>query len=527
MKRRDVLSMIAGSAVLAAPPVARAQGARTLKYVPVVPVSVLDPVWGAGYPTRVHAQAIFDTLYGLDETFTPHPQMAERHVVDDGGKTWTIHLRQELQFHDGTPVLARDAVASIRRFAARDGFGQDLMATTEDLSAPDDRTLRFRLRKPFPHLPAALAGSSTILPCIMPERLARTDPFTQVTEMIGSGPYRFLPSEFNAGARAVYERFAAYVPREGGRQSYTAGPKIAHFDRVEAVYLGDAVTSAAALLRGEVDWLDRPPYDQLPVLRRGPDVVVEIRNTAGAIAIMRFNHLHPPFDNPAIRHALLGAVEQADVMTVVAGADRSRWQDRVGLFGPGSPLANDAGINVMDGPRDYSKVRRDLSEAGYRGEPIAVLGVTGTGNIAPISQVGVDQLRKAGMNVDLRVIDAASLGRRVLNKESPDKGGWNVHFNILEGLFNANPSTNYALRADGKTGLPGWPTSPEIEALRGAWLDAADIAEQRRIVERMQLLLWRDVPYVPMGHWVPLTARRRDLVGLPWGFPAFYGVRRA
>jgi peptide/nickel transport system substrate-binding protein len=263
------------------------------------------------------------------------------------------------------------------------------------------------------------------------------------------------------------------------------------------------------------------------VLRRGPDVVVEIRNTAGAIAIMRFNHLHPPFDNPAIRHALLGAVEQADVMTVVAGADRSRWQDRVGLFGPGSPLANDAGINVMDGPRDYSKVRRDLSEAGYRGEPIAVLGVTGTGNIAPISQVGVDQLRKAGMNVDLRVIDAASLGRRVLNKESPDKGGWNVHFNILEGLFNANPSTNYALRADGKTGLPGWPTSPEIEVLRGAWLDAADIAEQRRIVERMQLLLWRDVPYVPMGHWVPLTARRRDLVGLPWGFPAFYGVRRA
>ena len=387
-------------------------------------------------------------------------------------------------------------------------------------------TVRFRLTKLFPHLPEALAGSSSILPCIMPERLALTDPFTRVTEMVGSGPYRFLPAEFSAGTRACYERFSRYVPRNGGVQSYTAGPKIAHFERIESTYLGDAATSAAALLRGEVDWLDRPPYDQLPLLARDPGVKVEVKNTAGAIGILRFNHLYPPFDNPAVRRALLGAVNQADVMTVLVAGDRGKWHDRIGLYGPGSPLANEAGVDVISGPPDYVRVKRNLTEAGYRGERIVVLGVSGTGNIAPISQVGVDQLRKAGMNVDLQVMDAAALSNRVLNREPPEKGGWNVHFNILEQLFNANPATNSALRADGRIGLPGWPTSPELEVLRAAWLDTADLATQKRISEEMQMLLWRDVPYIPLGHWVPLTAHRRDLIDVPWGFPQFCGVRR-
>jgi len=293
-------------------------------------------------------------------------------------------------------------------------------------------------------------------------------------------------------------------------------------NRLDAI----AATSVAALLRGEVDWLDRPPYDQLPLLARDPKVKVEVRNTAGSIGIMRFNHLYPPFDNPAVRRALLGAVNQADVMTVLVAGDRTKWHDRIGLYGPGSPLANEAGVEVISGPCDYARVKRNLADAGYRGERIVVLGVSGTGNIAPISEVGVDQLRKAGMNVDLQVMDAATMSNRALNREPPEKGGWNVHFNILEQLFNANPATNYALRADGRTGLPGWPNSPGLEALRAAWLDTTDRATQKRISEEMQMLLWRDVPYIPLGHWVSLTAHRSDIVDIPWGFPQFYGVRR-
>ena len=526
MQRRDLLKLATTTAIFATPHIARSQRERTLKFVPGGALSFLDPIWTPIRGTHNHAYLVFDTLYGLDETFTPQPQMVQGHVVENDGTLWTLRLREGLRFHDGSPVLARDAVASIRRFAARDGFGRSLLAVTSELSAADDRTLRFRLTKPFPHLPAALAGSSEITPCIMPERLANTDPFRQVTEMIGSGPYRFLPAEFNAGARSVYERFTAYVPRSGGTLNYTAGPKVTHFDRVEWQSLSDAATSIAALLKGEVDWLDYVPADHLPLLTRDASVKVEIKDTAGSIPIMRFNHLHPPFNNPAIRRALLGAIDQADVMTAVAGTNRTYWHDRIGLFGPGSPLANEAGIEVLSGPRDFDKVKHDLKGVGYRGEPIVVLGVSGNSIFEAISQVGTDQLRKAGMTVELQVMDLGTMFRRRTRREAPDKGGWNVYFTIIDGMFNANPATNVAIRGDAKSGVDGWPDSPELERLREAWLDAGDIDAEKRLSEQMQLQMWRDVPYIPMGHHVRSTAHRVNIVDLPWGFAAFYGVRR-
>jgi peptide/nickel transport system substrate-binding protein len=526
MRRRDMLKLAAGVATLATPRISKADGVRTLKYVPGIGLSLLDPVVSAGRNTRIHASMVFDTLYGLDETLTARPQMVEGHIVEQDGTLWTLRLREGLRFHDGAPVLARDALASIGRFAARDPFGQSLMAATGELTAPDDRTLRFRLTKPFPHLPAALAGSSITAPAIMPERLAATDPFRPVPEMVGSGPYRFLPAEFSAGEHSTYERFGGYVPRGEGTPSYTAGPKITHFDRVEWRAMGDNATAVAALLKGEVDWVDAPTADLLPLLMGKANVTVEIKEPSGSIPIMRFNHLHPPFSNPAIRRAVLGAVDQAEVMNAIAGTDRTYWRDRIGLFSPTSRLSNEAGIEVLSGPRDYSKVKRDIAEAGYRGEPVTLL--TGSDNpyFVSLSLVGAELLRKAGMNVDLQTMDFGTLLRRRASKEPRDKGGWNVYFTFNDGLFADTPATNNAIRGDGKSGIEGWPTSPELEALRNAWLHAADLEAEKRIGERMQMQLWKDVPYIPLGFWVRSTAHRSDIVDLPWGFAAFYGVRR-
>jgi peptide/nickel transport system substrate-binding protein len=525
MRRRNTLRLATAATFLAAPRVARPRPERTLKFVPLINLALLDPVFSGNRATHNHAYLVFDTLYGLDESLTARPQMVEGHTVDEDGTTWSLRLREGLRFHDNTPVLARDVVASIRRFAARDQFGQALMAVTAELSAPDDRTVRFRLTRPFPHLPAALGGSSSTMPAIMPERLASSDPFRPVPEMVGSGPYRFVQAEFNAGERATYERFADYIPRDDGKISYTAGPKVTHFDRVEWRSVGDEATAAAALTQGEIDWLESPSADQVPLLARNPGVTVEIREASGSIAILRFNHLHPPFDNPAVRRALLGAIDQADVMNAVAGANRALWRDRIGLFGPTSPLVNEAGIEVLSGPRNYEKVKRDLAAAGYRGEPIVVM-MSPIGFLPPISLVGADQLRKAGMNVDLQTMDMPTLFRRRTNKAPPSEGGWNAYFIINDCLFTDSPATNTAIRGNGKAGSDGWPDSPALEAVRQAWLDAQDLNIEQRIAVQLQLRMWRDVPYIPMGHWVRSAAHRRNIVDVPWGFPAFYGVRR-
>jgi peptide/nickel transport system substrate-binding protein len=247
------------------------------------------------------------------------------------------------------------------------------------------------------------------------------------------------------------------------------------------------------------------------------------------MGILRFNHLQPPFNNVAVRRALLGAVDQAEAMTAVAGTDRNFWHDGIGLFPAGTPFANDAGIEVLRGPRDYAAVRQALARAGYNGEKIVVLAPADAPPVRTLSLVGTDQLRRAGMNVDLQEMELGTALRRRLNQAPPDKGGWSVCFWLLDrSLPNTNPYGNPWIRADGLAAFDGWPTSPRIEALRAAWLDAADFDEQRRICTELQMQLWQDVPYIPMGEYWQSTAYRKDLLDVqPGCFAVFYGVRRA
>ena len=525
MQRRSILKATTSLPLLAVPRLAKADGPTTLRFVPVSDLVILDPVWTTARTTRNHGFLVFDTLYGLDETLNPRPQMVAGHNVEDNGKRWTLTLRDELRFHDGEKVRGRDVVASIRRFAARDGFGQALMAATEELSAPDDQRVVFRLKKPFPHLALALGGSTASLPCIMPERLASTDPYKPVSEMVGSGPYRFLASEHVTGARSVYGRFASYVPASGQKPSFLAGPKIGHFDRVEWVTIPDPATAAAAIQKREVDWWELPTPDLLPLLARDRNLTLATMQTA--IGIMRFNHLQPPFDNPAIRRALLGAVDQAAAMQAVAGTDPVGWRNHIGLFGPEAPLANGAGIAVLDKPRDYKVVRDDLAAAGYHGERIVALDTADISVIHALTLVGADALRQGGMDVDVQSMDFGTMVRRRANNKPTDQGGWNVFFTFLDSTSNFTPFGNPALRGTGADAWDGWPTSPRIEELRQAWLDAGDPDVEKGICRELQLQLWRDVPYIPMGQYCQQTCYRRTLTDVPKGSPLFFGVRPA
>src|SRR6516225_6570462 len=447
MRRRDLLKAAGASvAAIAAPRIGRAE--RANKLVSTGNLSVLDPVITGLRQTRNHAYLVFDTLYGIDANWMAQPQMVGGHQVDKDGLSWTLTLREGLRFHDEEPVLARDIVASIRRFAERIPFAYALMAATEELSAPDDRTVRFRLKRPFPHLPEALAGPGGNVPAIMPERLAATSPFKPVAEIIGSGPYRFLADEHISGARAAYERFALYQPRAAGRVGFTAGPKVAHFDRVEWLTL-DPFSAMAALRAGEVDWWEVQPRDLAEGLARERDITV-ISQYATAMALLRFNHLHPPFDNAAVRRALLGAVDQAEAMIAIAGTDHAFWHDGIGLFPAGTPFANDAGIEVLRGPRDYAAVRQALAHAGYNGETIVVVAPTDVQAIRALSLVGTDQLRRAGMNVDLQEMEQGASIRRRQNQAAPDKGGWSAFFGLVDrSIPNTNPYGNPQIRADG------------------------------------------------------------------------------
>ncbi len=520
MQRRSFLATSA--ATLAAPMLARAGGAQVLRFVPQTDLAVLDPVWTTTYQSRDHGYMVFDTLFGMDSSYAASPQMAGGALVEDGGKTWRITLRPGLRFHDGTPVLARDCVASIRRWGARDPFGQAVMAAADEITAPDDRTIALRMRVPFPLLPDALAKTPPSMCPMMPERLALTDPFKQVTEMVGSGPFRFKADERVPGSLVVYERFDGYVPRPAGTPDWTAGPKIVHLDRVEWHVIPDGSTVAAALGRGEVDWWLTPDADLLPVLRRDAGLVVRQNDPTGLIGTMRLNHLQPPFDNPALRRAVLGAVVQADFMQAVAG-DRANWRDGVGVFCPGTPLATDAGLAAMSG--DLARARAAVAASGYAGERVVVLGASDIASSRAASDVGQDLLKRLGLNVDYQMSDWGTIVQRRAKMDPVAAGGWSVYHTNWSGLDQFTPATHAFLRGNGRNAGPGWPTSPVLEALRADWFAAPDLTAQKAIAAKMQLQAFQDVPYIPLGQTLGSTAFRKGVQGVLRGLPVFWNVQ--
>ena len=138
MKRRQFLLNTAGiisTASLARPGIVRAASASILKFVPYADLALLDPL-GSAFVTRNHVMMVFDTLFALDAIGDAQPQMLAGYSVEDGAKTWKLTLRDGLLFHDGSKVLSRDVVASLRRWAVRDAFGQALMDATASCPRP-------------------------------------------------------------------------------------------------------------------------------------------------------------------------------------------------------------------------------------------------------------------------------------------------------------------------------------------------------------------------------------------------------
>ncbi|HEY7576509.1 MAG TPA: ABC transporter substrate-binding protein [Acetobacteraceae bacterium] len=376
-----------------------------MKFIPQSDLTIVDPIVTTVYTARNHGMMVFDTLFGMDRNYRMQPQMVDQVAIEDGGRRWKLTLRDGLLWHDGERVLARDCVASIRRWAARDGIGGLLMARTDELAALDDRSIQFRLKQPFRILPYALGKISTPICAMMPERLAASDPFKPVKDVVGSGPFRFKADEWVSGSLAVYTKFEGYVPRAEKSTGWTAGGKVVHFERVEWHTSPDDATSAGAMQSGEMDWWELPTPDLLPLLKRSGRIRVEIKDHNGTLGFMKMNNLQPPFDNAAIRRALLGAVVQSDYLIAIAGEDRSMWRDGVGIFTPGTDMATDAGIEVLTGPRDMAKVRAAIKGAGYSNERTVLLAPYDPHYRKAMADVGAAMLKDAGFNLDVQVVD--------------------------------------------------------------------------------------------------------------------------
>src|SRR5262245_58618983 len=370
-----------------------AADAKTLKVAPHSDLKIVDPIWTTALISVNHGYMVYDTLFALDAKLNVQPQMVDRYELSADKLTWTFTLRDGLAWHDGAPVTAEDCVASLKRWGARDAMGQKLIAYVAEFAAPDARTIRMRLKEPYGLVLQTLAKPGANVPFMMPKRVAETDPNKQITDYTGSGPFIFKQDEWRPGEKVVYVKNPNYKPR-AEPASGMAGGKIAKVDRVEWIWIADAQTQVNALLNGEVDIIEQPPHDLLPLLAADKNVGLYVWNPPGRQYAFRFNVLHKPFDNPKIRQAVAYALNQKDMLQSVIG-DPEWYKECKSLFPCGSPLESNKGFDDKF-DSNVTKARALLQEAGYDGTPIVIMQSTDIVSLSNLAPVAKSLMEKAG-----------------------------------------------------------------------------------------------------------------------------------
>lgn len=487
-----------------------AQAQSTLRVVPETLSRILDPHFTTSFTTRDLGYLIYDTLFAVDDTFTPKPQMVESYTVSPDKLTYVFVLRPGLRWHDGQPVTAADCVASIRRWASRDSMGQTLTKFLASLEATDAATLKLVLKEPYGLVLESLGKVGAPVPFMMPERIAKTPGNEQVKDIIGSGPYKFRPDLHEPGVKIVLEKFADYKPRSEP-PNWASGGKIARLDRVEMLGLPDAQTQVSALIRGEVDYLERVPADLLPLIDAKSGAKAEVVSKFGFQAIMRMNHLQPPFDSLKVRQAIAKAIDRSLYAAVVAG-DPSFATDCAAVFGCDMPYDSKDGIPA----RDIAAAKALLAEAGVDfSKPIVMLHVANAPGIAALGNVTRQVLVDLGFKVDMQAMDFQTFATRRLNTKPVSEGGWNLAHTTNTVPDQGNPLSNPFLVATGPPASAwGWPTDPTTEALRLKFATASDEAARKAIANEIQARSYEQVLYLPLAQFTTPSAWRNNLQGV-------------
>src|SRR5215211_7080584 len=488
---------------------------------------VIDPGFTTAYITRDHGYMVYDTLLATDSNFKIQPQMADWKVSDDK-LTYTFALRDGLKWHDGAPVTAEDCVASLKRWGKNDNMGQKLMDFTASIEPIDAKTFALKLKEPYGLVLESIGKPSSYTPFMMPKRLAETPAGQQIKEQVGSGPFKFVQAEFQPGVKAVYEKNADYVPRTEP-SSWTAGAKVVKVDRVEWITMADAQTAVNALQSGDIDFMENPSFDILPVLAANKDLKVETLDKLGLQTVGRMNFLYPPFDNLKVRRAAFLAMNQKDILDALVG-NPEYYKLCGAIFMCDTPLASDAGSETLVKGNGMAAAKKALAESGYDGTPIVIMAPGDVVTLKAQPIVAAQLLREAGFKVDVQATDWQTVVTRRASQKPPKEGGWNMFFTNWSAADVINPIASLPTSGKGKNGgWFGWPEDAKLESMRDAYARSTSPDEQKKIAADIQAYVLEQVIYIPLGQYKAPSAWRKSLTGVLDGpaTPVFWNIDKS
>jgi peptide/nickel transport system substrate-binding protein len=487
-------------------------------------VKIVDPIWTTAYITRNHGYMIYDTLFAMDANGAIQPQMVDHYDESPDHLTFKFTLRDGLLWHDGKPVTSDDCIASIKRWAAKDTLGQTVMSFVSSMTPDDPKTFTIKLKQPTGLLIFGLGKPSSNVPFMMPKRVADTDPNTQISDFTGSGPFVFKKDEWKPGDKAVYVKFDKYKPRPEP-PSGLAGGKVVKVDRVEWLAMSDQQQAVNALLAGEIDFIEAPSHDLLPLLKADPNVKLVDWNPLGNQYTFRPNHLVKPFNNPKIRQALWYAFNQTDFLQAAIG-NSDYYKPCKSMYPCGTPLSTTKG---MDGllESNFPKARALLKEGGYDGTPVVLMHSTDLQVLTNLAPVAKSLMERAGFKVDMQSMDWQTLVARRAKKDPPNAGGWNAFLTSWVSADILNPVMTGFVNSGCEKAMFGWPCDAEMEKLRSAFAHETDPAKQKEIAVAVQERETQVTTHLWLGQWYLPGAMRKNVDGMvPAPAPVFWNMTK-
>ena len=443
---------------------ALAEEKTVIRSIPIGNLRVLDPIWTTAYITRNHAYMVWDTLFALDADNKPQPQMVDTWEVSPDKLTYSFKLREGLKWHHGPPVTAKDCVASIRRWAAKDGMGRTLLDFATSLEATDDKSFTLVLKQPVGFVIEALAKIDSNVPFMMPERLARTDPNEQIKEVIGSGPFRFVASEWVPGSKVIYEKFNDYVPRKesaepgGGRQGRQVRP------RGIGLHAGRGSRHGGDSKRRDRSARNRRRRISSPSSRR-TRTLSSSRTIRSATACSWCSTI-------SIR---LSTKRRCARRCFGASSRRISWRPSwvtPSVTKAAQPFSvaeirtkSSAGAEPLMYP-NVAKAKKMIADAGAAGARILLLDPADNSTLHPAALMGAQALRAIGFDVNVQAMDWSTVTQRRASKAKPADGGWNVFITNTTVTGISNPLVHNFVK-NCEQAWYGWPCDPESSSKHG------------------------------------------------------------
>ena len=445
-----------------------------------------------------------ETLWARDENGNAIPDLAQKTDISADGKTYTFTLRQGVMFHNGQEMTAPDVKASLERYG-RVGGSAAMMKPVESITAVSKHVVRVALKQPVPGFVDQLSSPRAPVG-IMPA--SEGDKERGKISHIGTGPYQFV--EYKPDSHVRLKRFAGYTPNPNfAKRDGFGGKKTAYFETVTLRHIPEGGARAAALETGEVHAVDMLPPAAADRLKNNRSIKIYAA-MPWAFQTIIVNASQGPTANVKIRQAIQAVLDAEEIMAI---AGEGLYRLTHGWQHPGTTyFAGDVGKEYYN-QKSPAKAKQLLQEAGYKGEEIVFLTDSTYKNHNDTAVVASEQMKKAGMNVRLNVVDwptAFEIRRK------PE--GWNL-WSLGFGIEPYEGPYNVAGFFTGENAGKGsqWAPDAELERADKALNSSLRVEDRKKAFADFQKRFFEFVPAIKVGDLGRYQATRSNVVGYATG----------